>query len=128
MARWKNLRIEGDYDMRHLQGREWQLIDDLTAVWADGALRVPAGYVCDLATIPALARVFFAPHGAMTRAAVFHDALYTDDAVGGSHWSRKDADDFFLRLMATTGVGWLARNLAWAAVRVGGWAMWRDGK
>lgn len=126
-ARWPGLRVATPLRVEFAGRRKWRLTQPMTAVWHGGSLHVPAGYCTDLATVPRPFRNVISSDGDLARAAVFHDALYTDDARGGHLWSRSDADDFFLALAAADGASWLARNLAWTGIRLGGWAMWRDG-
>lgn len=80
---------------------------------------VPAGFVCDLASIPRRAQSVFSKIGKYNRAAVLHDYLYR---VGGV--SRAVADGLFLTAMNELGVKWYKRWPMWAAVRVAGWVPW----
>jgi hypothetical protein len=52
--------------------------------------------------------------------ALGHDALYAAELV-----SQKEADRWFLEAMRRAGIGWLKRTAIYAAVRAGGWAVWR---
>lgn len=86
--------------------------------WPGGGTRrfeVPAGFVTDLDSVPRLPVVYLLLKGRARAAAVLHDWLYYDGLVG-----RAEADTFFFKAMAATGVGWWRRWLIWAGVRLGG--------
>lgn len=103
----------------HLPG-EWVLTSLLQYRSAAGDLYgVPRGFVTDLASLPAVARIFIDRNGASRRAAVLHDWLYCLNAG-----ERKDADDLFLEAMSVSGVGWLQRWTMYSAVRAAGWVYW----
>lgn len=127
-ARWPRLRVATPLRVEHAGPGRWRLTAPMTACWRGGSLHVGAGYETDLATVPRPFRNLIASDGAMARASVFHDALYTDDARGGADWSRGEADAFFRDLARADGAGWLARSAAWLAIRAGGWLLWRDGR
>lgn len=135
MIRWPDLELHGTFASEPVLGtrRDRRLLAPVSATWVQGpggpagALVVPAGYVSDGATIPALGRLFWEPHGRFGYAAWFHDALYQNAATGGESWTQRDADDFLLAVLKLTGLGWADRNLAWIACRAWGWTYWRDG-
>lgn len=124
--KWPGLRVPTPLRVEFAGPRTWRLTEPMTATWEGGFLHVPAGYETDLATVPRPFRNIISSDGALARPAIFHDALYTDDAKGGHTWSRSDADAFFVELARREGAGWLVRNLAYAGIRAGGWLMWRD--
>lgn len=84
-----------------------------------GLIVVPAGFVCDLASYPRLARPFFDRLGRSMRSAVIHDWLYEHQPL-----SKRQADRIFREALRDDGNGWLARWLSWAGVAVGGWWAW----
>jgi len=98
-------------------------------------IKVPAGYVTDLASIPRLVWSLYPPDGPWVKAAVVHDFLY--DTQGDGRWnrsrgvarrrpySRKDADDILREGMADRGIGWWEQFVIWASVRLGGGGGWR---
>ena len=103
-------------------GREWELVEPLRYMTSGGRIiEVPAGFVCDLASIPAIARPLFPVNGEWTEAAVVHDWLY-DSQIG----TRKEADRIFLEAMTELGVSRWRRRAMYSAVRIGGWVSWNN--
>lgn len=84
------------------------------------AVRVPAGFVTDLASIPALLRPVFDRNDASRQPAVLHDWLYCAQPCG-----RDLADSLFLEALELAGVSFLRRWAMYAGVRAGGWLYWR---
>jgi hypothetical protein len=86
-------------------------------------LSVPAGFRCDLASIPGPMLWLFGPNGKHQRAALFHDAAYR------SHRPRRrsTADEAFRSMMLDDGVHALKAWLMYAAVRVFGGKAWKQG-
>lgn len=76
---------------------------------------VPAGYLTDLASIPALFRGFFAPDGPYAAAAVLHDWLYESRAV-----KKSKADRIFFEAMGVLDIPMWRRVVMYAAVAVFG--------
>lgn len=91
---------------------------------------VPTGFESDYASIPRVARGFLPSFGPWARASVFHDYLYKTRGDYG-RWTRKQADDMFLKFMEATAAGRedgqpnrLTRGIIHRAVRAfgaGGW-------
>lgn len=124
----------------------YELTDDYTFVWAEGShvyrINVPAGYVCDLASIPraAWSVIGLTPGAEMTGPGTLHDFLYGyggilpagsfQELVSGiwwditEPWNRAQADALFLITMKESGVAWHRRQLAWYAVRSFGGPRW----
>lgn len=109
------------------QGRtvddEWVLCDPL--VWllmdedftlSNETVTVPAGFVTDLASIPAPLRLFLNVNGKSRRASIAHDWLYSSN-----EWSRADADEFLRIALITEGVSPAVARVYWLGVRAGGW-------
>lgn len=87
-------------------------------------LRVRAGFLTDLASIPWLVQPLLPRVGRWDRAAVIHDALYATQ-----RYSRYRCDAILREAMTADGVGWTARWAIWLGVRVGGWWAWHcDGR
>lgn len=83
---------------------------------------VPAGFVCDLASVPWWAWKFTYPkaHPDTAAAAVVHDWLYRTKAV-----NRRTADLIFLAILLDNGAKpWKAR-IMYRAVRLWGWTRWK---
>ena len=86
---------------------------------AGRAYGIPAGFITDLASIPAILRPLFNPNDDGRKAAVLHDSRYCI-----KQGSRKDADDLFLEALERCGVGFFRRWAMYAGVRAGGWVYW----
>jgi hypothetical protein len=104
-------------------GGDWTVMEDWVTPEINGvAIHIRAGMRTDGASIPRIAwRVVGHPlQVPLLGPALGHDALYAGELV-----SQKEADRWFLEAMRRAGIGWLKRNTIWAAVRAGGWAVWR---
>lgn len=84
-------------------------------------IEVPAGFLTDLASIPRVARWLFTGHGKTRKPAVLHDYLYYNN-LG----ERKDADLLFRMAMKAEGMSAWRAQIAYRAVRIGGWAAWNS--
>ena len=102
---------------------------------AEFTITVPAGFVTDLASIPRWAWTVLPPDGPWVKAAVIHDFLYQTQGDGKwkghpsgnsrpEAYTRAEADGILRDAMEDRGVGPLARNIIWAAVRIGGSGGW----
>jgi len=67
----------------------------------------------------------FLPRGIHDAAALVHDQLYDDKGLHHGHtYTRKQADQIFLKMLKECGVkSWHCRA-AYLAVRAGGWYYW----
>lgn len=86
---------------------------------------IPAGFITDFASIPRVFWCIFPPTGSYAPVAVIHDYVYRyanlpDETI----WTRKQADDLMLALMAECETGWLARWSIYSQVRAWGWITW----
>jgi len=103
-------------DLRMLGDYRWELLAEFgyyTGCYPDiSVIRVPAGTITDLASVPRLLWVIFPPHGEYAKAAIVHDYLY-QEAVGTKRW----ADDVFLEAMTVLGVARWRRSVMYWAVR-----------
>lgn len=103
--------------VEHIGPNQWRLVWPLIYAPAKGpAIVVPAGFECDLASIPRMFWAVLSPAGPYARAAVLHDYLYVT-ADPRDRETRLAADRMFLQAMKDEGVGWLARKLMYRAVR-----------
>lgn len=111
----------------------WRLDRDVQ--YADAplgcVLSVRKGYEFDLASVPRAVWPVIAPFELSILAPLFHDLIYEfQGTLPAEHvdpfrtFTRSDADDLFLRLMAAEGVSRWKRALAYTAVRSAGWASW----
>lgn len=99
---------------RHQLVEPWQFTVDSSEI------TVPAGFWTDWASIPRPARAILDRDGPWARAALAHDFTYFISYRD----SRAHCDQLLLAGMVTDGVGVLARQTIYWAVRVGGWAVW----
>ncbi len=107
----------------------WELLAPLEFVSADGTkYTVPKGFVSDGASVPWLLWFLISPTGALFAAAILHDFLYSEEAKRryGINISRAKADALFKEAAEADGAGGFKSNAAWAGVRVGGWAYWKE--
>lgn len=79
-------------------------------------LIIPAGYISDLGSIPAPARVFYAPNDPqLVPCYLLHDIAY-----GAELWPRRYCDKLFLAAMRYQMVRWSKRMIIYGAVRMFG--------
>lgn len=96
---------------------EWVLNNPL--IWFDrinGRIKVPPGFITDLASIPRALRGVLNVNGRSRKAAVVHDWLYCSRKL-----TRKQADDLFYRALRAEGVSTVLARVYWSGVRAGGW-------
>lgn len=102
-------------DLRMLEGRKWELLAPFEyhvgQYPSDDVIRVPAGFVTDLASVPRALWWMIPPHGRYAKAAIVHDYLY-DQAIG----TKEYADKVFLEAMEVLGVPAWKRRIMYAAV------------
>ncbi len=124
-----------------LGANRYRLSEDYVYEWQlDGRpprrLVVPAGFVCDLTSVPRLLWWYISPFD-LGAAAVPDDRIYAhggrlpagSDLVWregewvdhGRPWTRAEADRLFARIMREGGVSKTKRRRAWRAVRLFGW-------
>ena len=89
------------------------------------------GYEFDLASVPRVVWPVIAPFELSILAPLFHDLIYefkgrppADVVTPFRTFTRRDADDLFLRLMVLEGVSRWRYSLAYTAVRSAGWTYW----
>lgn len=104
----------------------------LTSPWPyiidEGRFTVPAGFICDLASIPRPLTIIpgFAKYELGTHGPIAHDWAYQHGGwVNGINLTRKRTDDLFYTLMRGDGVGRVRARIAWGMVRLFGWVAWR---
>ena len=115
-----NTGFSGPLDLRAHKPGEWVVLNPLIYESLSGrSYGIPAGFITDLASIPALLRPLYSQNDASRKAAVLHDSRYCL-----KHGDRKDADELFLEALERSGVGFLRRWSMYAGVRAGGWIYW----
>ena len=113
-------------DLRMLDNYQWELLTEFDYhvghLPSAAVIRIPAGTVTDLATVPRVLWTIFPPHGRYAKAAIVHDYLY-DQAIGTKAW----ADCIFLEAMEVLGVPKWRRVLMYWAVRLFGEGSYQHG-
>jgi hypothetical protein len=91
--------------------------------WRDGncTITVPAGFVTDLASIPAALRSVLDVNGRSRRAAVLHDWLYASQLT-----TRAVADDILRVALVADGMSSAGARVYWLGVRAGGACAWSE--
>lgn len=108
-----------------LGNRTFMLVMPLTCTLDDGnIIEVPAGFITDFASVPQVFWNIIPPHGPYGKSAVIHDCLYQTSGFQGKY-TRKEADQIFLRGMEVLGVPWLTRHTMYRAVRIWSWRYWK---
>lgn len=111
----------------------------------DGRARrliIPAGFICDGASVPKILWHFMLPDGLHRAAALVHDFLYEYRGklpIGSyqrltgnkweiidAQWERRHADKMFARILRESNVSKFKRRNAYRAVRAGGWTYWNS--
>lgn len=102
-------------DLRMLDNYQWELLTEFDyhvgSLPSESVIRIPAGTVTDLATVPRVLWTIFPPHGRYAKAAIVHDYLYAQ-GIGTKAW----ADRVFLEAMEVLGVPKWRRFLMYWAV------------
>lgn len=110
-------------------GRGWVLTAEWDVLIEEGWITIPAGFVCDLASVP---RILWwipglAPMEFGVPAPLVHDWAYqhAGQLTDIIQVNRKRADQLFRILARTEGNGTVRCAVAWAALRLFGWLAWR---
>lgn len=98
-------------------GRQlYQIQQELVYTGYEHVVGVREGFVTDLVSLPWLLRLVSLPTGRWARASIFHDFLYKSRLL-----PRKEADQFFYKIMISDKVaGWKAKG-AYLLLRAFGW-------
>ncbi|EKN4849223.1 DUF1353 domain-containing protein [Yersinia enterocolitica] len=110
------LEMLDDYRWRLVEPFEFWLTNN-----PDDVIKVPTGYVTDLASVPRVFWTLFPPHGRYSKAAIIHDYLY-DNTLR----TKKEADKIFLDGMQVLGVPWCRRKIMYVAVRLFGRGQYKN--
>jgi hypothetical protein len=125
--RFTNVRYIGHLDVRYLRKKIWMMLAPFRCEWEGGHLIVPEGFVHDFASIPWLAQWLIPVVDDHNWPAVVHDWCYKNKGkLDGLTMTRADADALFLAGLKAMRVNFFRRWAMYSAVRVGGWAAWRD--
>lgn len=107
--------------------KNWKLLEELRYRTPRGDLiRIPKRFICDLASIPRLFRIFIGVNGKHRQAAIVHDWLYYKKGHAAlRQFTREECDQIFYDAMIDCDVSEWKAYLMWAAVRLGGWIAWQ---
>jgi hypothetical protein len=119
-------RILTELDYRDLgDGVRVELLSPVSVQAGADIIRVPAGFVSDLASVPWLFRRSFPRFGPWNGGAIVHDYLYMAGAVNGHDITREYADKVFLALMLSNpACSRFKAHAMYIAVRVGAFSVW----
>jgi hypothetical protein len=104
-------RFYGPLDIRKIGDQRWMVLDDLLffSVKYAGVFVVPRGFQTDLASIPQAAQAVVSKVGKWDRAAVLHDAAYSNALMTQDEQRiravKEVADYLFWESMRADGVG-----------------------
>lgn len=103
--------------LEDIDGAHWTLLTPLIYRSAAKQLYVvPAGFTTDLASIPRGLWNLIPKTGKHDRAGVLHDWLCLHPGT----LTQAQVDGLFREALEACGVGWLTRQIMWAAVRIRG--------
>lgn len=106
-------------NLRLLDHEKWEVLTQFEyhvgSYPSNDVIRVPAGFVTDLASVPRMFWSVLPLHCEYAKAAIIHDYLYSIGLCG-----KRYADDVFLEAMTVLGVGMWRRKLMYFAVRLFG--------
>jgi hypothetical protein len=102
-------------DLRMLDNYAWELLTEFEYHVGEhpsvDVIRIPAGTVTDLASVPRILWAIFPPHGKWAKAAIVHDYLYANAVK-----TKDYADKVFLEAMGVLQVPPVRRKLMYWAV------------
>lgn len=120
------------------KGKELRAVMAKTGYQADEVfvITAPAGFVCDLASVPKALQPLFAPDGKWAAAAVIHDLLYQNTHKGiypntplgklNAHIDKDFADKIFFNAMIMCDVNIIIRSMFYNAVKYFGEAAYEN--
>jgi hypothetical protein len=114
--------------MRPYGDNKWAMVEDFDYQYGSKIIRIPHGFVHDLASIPRPLNLFVRQSGRHREAAILHDWLYENKGLINSfkRFSRKESDEIFYQAMLESGVGNVKSYLMYKAVRIGGYFAWKS--
>lgn len=124
-------------DIRPIEDGEYRLAANYKYVYGENRFVIHEGFIHDGASVPRLVWTItgLRPDGLLRAAALIHDALYQFRGKLPKFWvrphrtfTRAECDRAFYDIMRAAGVGWWKANVAYTAVRAGGWISWRKQK
>jgi hypothetical protein len=129
MNKFPNLRLPDKLIYERIADKYVRLHASYGVVWEGGSIRVPAGFECDLSSIPRALHWLIPKTGMQDGPSVIHDYLYELEEhrrrVNFPQMrTREWCDDLLLACMVAAGVNWARRNLMYLGVRAGGGIAW----
>ena len=118
-------------NMTTIRGGKWKMEEELDYVANDGTfIRVPRGFVHDLASIPRPLNLLFRVNGDHREAAILHDYAYANLGKVSSlkPLTRQECDLLFLEAMHSMLVNRATASSMYYAVRWFGWFAWNAHK
>lgn len=115
------------YDLSSKRGK-WVVLDEYI-FWSariQSPIIIPRWFITDLMSIPEIFRWFMDKDDQMSLASLPHDFGYSTSR--STHLERSDWDLILLDFCKQQRMSWLKRNIAYAAVRLGGWYGWSNKK
>lgn len=112
-----DLRIVGQYTFELVAPFEYHVGE----YPSEEVIKVPVGFVTDLASVPRVLWAIVPPHGKYAKAAIIHDYLYVQ-----AYKSKAYADGVFLEAMGVLGVPKFRRKLMYMAVKLFGRGNYKD--
>lgn len=115
----------------NFRNRTWRTLQPIDVQVNGVAIRIPAGWDTDLASVPRIFRGLvntFELGGLLPP--ILHDLIYRrrgfleEASTPATRFTRRAADRLFREAMKAEGVGFFKRTLGWVAVRAFGWFPW----
>ena len=113
---------------KDLENGKFELTNELQATTPYGLIRVPRGYITDLASIPWIAQCIIPKLGKQNRSSVVHDYLYEVGSINGKKITREIADKIYFGLMKSRKVSAWNRHIQYRALRMFGFIAWNKYK
>lgn len=124
------IRFPAPPELKPLGNGRWRLCHPYQVPAIGVWVLLPEGFETDLASVPRILTPFIQRDELGRSAPVVHDALYqwSGRVTAGVRATRRQVDALFRLLMRLEDVPAWRRTVAWLAVRLAGWACWRDYK
>jgi hypothetical protein len=108
--------------VEYVDGDTWVVKAPFSYVSPRITIHVPAGFQTDFASVPRFFwRILPRTDKRIGKPSIIHDYIYKEPSI---KFTRKQADEEFREAMACVGANAFDRNIAYAAVRVGGARAW----
>jgi hypothetical protein len=123
----RELNIENyNLHLKPLKGKKWELVEDFEWALSNGdIIRIPAGTITDLSSVPRFLWYPFSPYGDFLIAAIVHDYLYISKHREGRKFADKEMLIISNRFNNSSVFKRVDNKLRYRAVRLFGWYYWR---